>query len=452
MALNAVEQALARKSFAFFCRLVFRELNPGSDFAHNWHLDAITHALDRVHRGHLKRLIITLPPRSLKSLIASVAFPAFVLGHDPTNRLIAASYSQDLATKFHNEFRQIIGSEWYRSIFANARIGPWKDTGQEIILAGNGSRYASSVGGTLTGRGANILIIDDPLKAQDAHSETKRGACNDWLTGTAMSRLDDKMNGVVILVMQRLHVDDPVGHMLERAPEDWLVLNLPAIAPRDMQIATGWKTCHRFIQGTALHPEREITQILARVRRDMGSEVFDAQYLQEPVPPGGSLIQRAWLGTYDMLPDLSGGHILQSWDTASKTAVENDWSVCTTWLVKSGHYYLLDVFRAKLEYPALRAKAVSLAKTYAPWRVLVEDAGIGTGLLADLRREGIDAIACLATTSKADRMRIHSAKFESGRVLLPLKAPWRSELIAELLAFPHGRFDDQVGLDFASAQ
>lgn len=133
MDLNPIELALARKSFAFFCRLVFRELNPGSRFVHNWHLDAITHALERVHRGHVRRLIITLPLCSLKSLITSVAFPAFVLGHDPTNRVIAASYSLDLATKFHNEFRQVIGSEWYQAVFADARIGPWKDSGQEII-------------------------------------------------------------------------------------------------------------------------------------------------------------------------------------------------------------------------------------------------------------------------------------------------------------------------------
>lgn len=311
-------------------------------------------------------------------------------------------------------------------------------------LAGNGSRYAASVGGTLTGRGANILIIDDPLKAQDAHSEAKRRACNDWLTGTAMSRLDDKMNGVVILVMQRLHVDDPVGHMLERTPDDWLVINLPAIAHHDMLMETGWKTRHLFPQGAALHPAREPLETLARVRRDMGSEAFDAQYLQSPVPPGGALIKRAWLSTYDTFPDFDGGHVLQSWDTASKTAVENDWSICTTWLVKSGRYYLLDLFKGKLEYPALRAKAVSLAKAHSPWRVLVEDAGIGTGLLADLRNEGIDAIACLATMSKADRMRINTPKFESGRVLFPQKAPWLSELIAELLAFPYGRFDDQV--------
>ena len=136
--------------------------------------------------------------------------------------------------------------------------------------------------------------------------------------------------------------------------------------------------------------------------------------------------------------------IIQSWDTASKTGLENDWSVCTTWLRQDGRFYLLDLVRAKLDYPGLRTEALRLARKYRPWRILIEDTGIGTGLIADLCSRGQDAIAITPRGNKADRLRIQSAKFEAGRVLLPERAAWLSELVAELLAFPSGRHDDQV--------
>ena len=371
---------------------------------------------------------------------------AHLLGHDPTRRIICASYAQDLATKFHDEFRRVIESDWFHALFPEAALAPLKDTGQELILPKNGSRLATSVGGTLTGRGADILIIDDPLKAQDAYSDVRRGGVNDWLRATAMSRLDDKRNGAVIIIMQRLHVDDPVGHLLERSPDDWDVLDLPAIAPADIEIATGWKTSYLFAEGALLHPAREPAEVLDRLRRDLGSEAFESQYLQRPVPPGGNLIKREWLRQYDALPTPmpETTDVIQSWDTASKTGLENDWSVCTTWMYHDGRFYLLDLVRAKLDYPGLRAEALRLAQKYRPWRILIEDTGVGTGLIADLCSRGQDAIAITPRGNKADRLRIQSAKFEAGRVLLPARASWLSNLMAELLAFPSGRHDDQV--------
>ena len=194
-------------------------------------------------------------------------------------------------------------------------------------------------------------------------------------------------------------------------------------------------------------PTREPADVLERLRRDLGSEAFEAQYLQRPVPPGGNLIKREWLRHYDSVPVPDTTDIIQSWDTASKTGLENDWSVCTTWMRHDGIFYLLDLVRAKLDYPGLRAEALRLAQRYKPWRILIEDTGVGTGLIADLCSSGHDAIAVMPRGSKADRLRVQSAKFEAGRVLLPVRAPWLSELVAELLAFP-ARHDDQV--DFVS--
>lgn len=436
--------ALARLNFAVFVRVMFPILNPGVAYQHNWHVDAIAHPLEKVWLGETKRLIITLPPRYLKSFIASVAFPAFVLGHVPTRRVLCLSYAQDLATKFHNEFRQLIEHPLYQLIFAGARIGPWKDTGQEVILAGNGSRFAGSVGGTLTGRGGDILIFDDPLKAQDADSDVKRTNVNDWMSGTAMSRLDDKANGAIVLVMQRLHVDDPVGYMLERAPEDWEVLDLPAITDTDRVVPIGPKETYHWRAGEALHPAREPIEVLDRIRRDLGTAAFEAQYLQRPSPPEGNILRRSWIRYCESVPDLRGARVIQSWDTASKVSLENDYSVCVTIAELHGEFYVVDVMRAKLTYPALRLRAIELAKRHRPQILVIEEAGVGVGLVQDLKRERLNPIGISPREAKDDRVRFQSPKFESGRVLLPSRAPWTADLVAELLGFPNAAHDDQV--------
>jgi hypothetical protein len=167
-------EALLRNDFRAFVHKVFTTLAPGQDYVRSWHLDALAWQLDRVRRGENRRLIINMPPRSLKSIATSVAFPAFVLGWDPSRRIICVSYSGDLAKKHSNDFRAILESRWYRSIFPTARIGPFKNSETEIELTKRGFRLATSVGGTLTGRGGDLIIIDDPLKPDDAYSDTKR--------------------------------------------------------------------------------------------------------------------------------------------------------------------------------------------------------------------------------------------------------------------------------------
>ncbi len=170
-------RALLRHDFSAFVRKVFATLESGQAYVPNWHLEAIGYQLERVRRGEIKRLIINMPPRSLKSMTASVAFPAFVLGHNPTRRIICVSYSGDLAKKLANDFRAVAEARWYRELFPGTRIGQ-KDSESEIELTARGFRLATSVGGTLTGRGGDLIIIDDPLKPDDACSEIKRNAAN----------------------------------------------------------------------------------------------------------------------------------------------------------------------------------------------------------------------------------------------------------------------------------
>lgn len=433
-----------RTEFKWFIAKCFNTLNPGTEYLDNWHIDAIAWHLEQVQRGRIKRLIINMPPRSAKSISASIAFPAYIHGHDPTKEIIAVSYAQSLATKLHNDYRTILSSPWFMDLFPNTRIDPKKESEQEVRLSQRGVRLATSVGGVLTGRGADIIVIDDPLKADDSHSEAQRAKVNDWYSSALVSRLNQKSSGAIVIVTQRLHVDDLVGHVTE-FDDSWTILNLPAIATTDQRITTGKNQYYFRQSGELLHPARETQAILDELKLNIGSAEFEAQYQQSPIPPGGHMFKREWLKYYPFLPEITDEDIIfQSWDTASKTGLQNDWSVGTTWLYKDGMYYLMDVVREKLNYPNLKARMLAAALQFNPSFILIEDTGVGTGLIADLKTEGLDVIEVSATLTKEARAYIQTPKFESGRVWFPQTARWLSDLEAELLAFPVGRHDDQV--------
>ena len=304
---NAFLNAVLRQDFLAFVRKTFHTLSPGQIFVPSWHTRALAYQLERVRRGEIKRLIINMPPRSLKSITASVAFPAFLLGHDPTRRIICASYSGELAHKLSNDFRAVLGCSWYRTIFPGTRIGPFKDSETEIELTRRGFRLATSVGGTLTGRGGDIIVIDDPLKPIDALSEVKRNGANEWFSNTVVSRLDDKRTGAIVIVMQRVHMDDLTGSLL-RQSEEWTVVSLPAIAENFETIPLTMGEVHHRQPGEVLSPEREPREALEQLRLQLGSDLFSAQYQQAPVPPGGAMIKRHWIQRYSDLPAGSPGH------------------------------------------------------------------------------------------------------------------------------------------------
>jgi predicted phage terminase large subunit-like protein len=442
-------EALLRSDLTAFVHKVFVTLSPGQAYVRNWHIEAIAHKLEQVRRGEIRRLIINMPPRSLKSIMASVAFPAYAFGHDPSRRIICVSYSADLAKKHANDFRAVLESHWYQTIFPTTRIGPYKNSETEIEFTARGFRLATSVGGTLTGRGGDIIIIDDPLKPDDALSETKRSAANLWFTNTLLSRLDDKRTGAIVVVMQRVHMDDLTGFLLSQSDE-WEVLSLPAIAGLDETIPLAGSSVHRRLLGEALSPKREPLHVLEALKRQIGSDAFSAQYQQAPTPPGGAMIKRDWVKRYKELPPQSERFLtVQSWDTASKGGPDNDWSVCTTWIVTlDRRWFLVDVWRRRVDYPALKAAAQMLAKQWKAQRVLVEDAGAGTSLVQELKGKISGIIAVKPEGDKANRLSAASSKFEAGQVFLPeacllKEQTWLPDLEAELFAFPGSRHDDQ---------
>jgi predicted phage terminase large subunit-like protein len=355
------------------------------------------------------------------------------------------SYSQDLATKHSNDCREVMGSSWYRQLFPQTKLSRLKNTETEFTTTRMGHRIATSIEGTLTGRGGDIIILDDPLKPIDALSDSKRERVNNAFFNTIVSRLDDKRTGAIIIVMQRLHEDDLVGRLLREQPDQWTVLSLPAIAEQDQTIPIGEDQYHIRRIGDVLHEGREPRSVLEQIRHQSGSDVFAAQYQQSPVPREGAMIKRTWPRRYAQLPERNASAIvIQSWDPATKDSDTADYSVCTTWVYQDKRYYLVDVFRDRVDYPMLKARAISLARDHEPKFILIEDAGVGTALAKELQEAGLPAIPVKPEGNKRTRMSVQSAKFESGQVFLPTEASWLDQLEMELFSFPGGRFDDQI--------
>src|SRR6201987_129402 len=335
---------------------------------------------------------------------------------------------------------------WYRQIFPT-RLAPHRQAVQEFITTRRAYRLATSTGGVLTGRGADIILIDDPLKPEEALSDAQRKAANEWYDHTLYSRLNDKRHGAILIIMQRLHEDDLIGHVL--AQEGWEVLSFPAIAEADElhRIETIWGAqCFRRRHGEALHPDREPLETLDRIRRTIGEYNFAGQYQQSPAPLGGGLVKVKWFKRYreNERPDRFD-RIVQSWDTANKATELSDFSVCTTWGVKGKDLFLLDVFRRRLEYPALKRAVRDRQSLFNATVVLIEDKASGTQLIQELITEGCYAVTrYLPTSDKTMRLNAQTAIIENGFVHIPQSAPWLAEYLHELTVFPRGKHDDQA--------
>jgi predicted phage terminase large subunit-like protein len=440
-------EMILRQDFAGFIERSFYEINPGKKLMMSRYIDLIASRLEACRQGKIRRLVICVPPRYLKSHCVTVAFVAWLLGHNPATQIICASYAQPLASKHALECRTLMLSPLYRKLF-RTRLSPDKQAIDDFMTTHHGFRMATSVGGVLTGRGADYIVIDDPLKPEEALSETQRTNVNRWYDNTLLSRLNDKTHGCIIIVMQRLHQDDLVGHVLEQGV--WEVLSLPAIAEQDEEYLIesplgSYRYCRPV--GEALHPERESLSALTVMRQTIGTYDFAAQYQQNPEPLGGAMVKKEWLRYYvqEECP-ARFERIVQSWDTANKAGELNDYSVCTTWGEKNKHFYLLNVFRRRMEYPDLKRAVKEQARIHNANTVVIEDKASGTQLIQELINEGIPGITRYEPPACDKIMRFHGQTdaFENGLVLLPNDAHWLAEYVHEITTFPGSKHDDQV--------
>ena len=402
------------------------------------------HALEEVRTGSTRRLVITIPPRHLKSIATAVAYPAYLLGHDPGCKILVASYSLDLARKHSDDFRTILESDWYCRLFPQTRITPRGTRGEEIRTTSGGVRKAVSTGGAVTGFGADYVIVDDLLKAQDAASDTERERAKTYLDGSLLTRLNNPERGRIIAIQQRLHEDDPAGYLLSKGV--YRHLNLPAIAEEDEAIATGPGTLHQREKGSALFPQRFDLGVLERLRREMGTAAFTMQFQQNPISPEGSQLRWEWFGTYDECPDRAWFQLVViSWDAGMSADPKSDYSVATIWGFRENRWYLLSVFRDRLDYPELKRAVMHLGEDWKADIVLIEKAATGIPLLQECHpRMRSRFRAVIPCEDKEVRFNAACAPIEAGRVLLPREAPWLADFRREMMGFPRTKHDDQA--------
>lgn len=442
---EATVDALSRNFLLPFLYRVFRTLHPaGPSFELNWHIEAMCHLLERVDRSEIMRLIMEVPPRHLKSITTSVAFTAWILGRNPAIKIIVASYGGELAERHARDLRTVLNSEWYKALFPETRVRT--DTANEIVTTAGGGRRAVSLGGAVTGLGADIIIIDDLMKAADATSEAITRQVHDFYTHTLLSRLDDQRNGRIIVIQQRLAEYDLVGFLREAG--EYQICSFPAIAQQDEVFALGRGRTHHRQRGDILFPTRQPRELLDQIRRELGNAAFSAQYLQNPAAPEGNRIRMEWFGTYEQLPARNRfTSLILSVDAGATELPTSDFTVCTVWGYYEEDWYLADVIRERFAYPNLRQRIKGLIEHWKADRVLIEKASNGHALFDDLfYTDGYRGkiVRIIAKIDKTIRAEAATAELETGKFLLPKTAPWLDDFAHECRHFPAGRHDDQV--------
>ncbi len=404
------------------------------------HLASLAEALEAIERGELKRLIVIIPPRHGKSEKVSLRFPCWYLGKHSKDYIVQAGYAESIALAHSRQARDIFISQEVTKLFPSVHHRPERP-GQEIVLPERqaahewgtkqgGSYYAVGIGGGLTGRGFNIGIIDDPVKdEEEAASAIIREKVWEWYQKVFRTRAEP--DAAIIVVMTRWHQDDLVGRLLKLARED--------------PTADQWKVLHfRAIEdGKALWPARYPMPALEKIRSSIGGRAFTALYQGEPTVAEGQIIKREWWKYYRERPSFL--RVIHSWDTAFKEKAQNDYSVCTVWGEAQTGYYLLGVWRAKVEFPELKRVAIALYERDLPNVVIVEDKASGQSLVQELQRNTrIPVLPVKVDRDKVARAYAATPMIEAGKVFLPENAPWLFDYIEELSAFPNGEYDDQV--------
>ncbi len=436
---------LHRQHFKYFLRMAFAEFHPNeAPLQLSWYVLSMVHALQQTIDGVCPRLAINIPPRHGKSITVAVAFTAWLLGQDPTQKILVATYNEDLARLHDRMVKQLMTSPAYRAAFPNTVVDRKNTRQLEIYTTAGGFRMAVTTGGSATGFGGDFIILDDCMKAQDAGSESERIRVREWYRGTIGTRLNDKSKGVIISIQQRLHEDNLTSFILAAGAAH---LNLPSIATKHESIGIGNGKVHEREPGDILNPEREDRDTLDRLRREYGPRMFDTQYQQDPTPAEGIVVQLHWFPRYEEAPEReSFRKIVQSWDTAWSDEPDAAFSVCTTWGYHENRWYLLHVLRERIAFHDLRGRIIHMHKRWKPDEVIIEDAASGKALWPEFRAVGPirPLMWNVPSEGKLERLIAQTGWMEAGRVVLPQEAPWLEDYLHELKAAPNCRYWDQV--------
>ena len=425
---------LASADFLLFVELAFAHLYPGQVLATNWHLKVLAELARQIACGELRKLMVALPPRSLKSFIFSVCLPAYLLGKNPGLRILCASYGMDLARQHSADCRKIMMSEWYQSTFPQTKLSGSKSTEILFETTANGYRRAVSAEGSVTGFGGDVIIADDLVSANDAHNVKVHQDRTDWFFRSLLTRLNKPNEGIVVVIGQRLHIADPMGAIAEAMRME--AVAIPAIAQEDRTYDLGGGRSYRFRAGEVLHPELLDAEELASRRRSMGAADFSAQYLQDPLPDGGGALDFSMHRRFEHAP--SNLMIFHSWDTA-RTAGGGDFTVGVKFGYADENYFILDMYTAQLDFSQVVRFIHHKMRVDRPaWTIIEAADGSGDAVHRTLVNDyGVRNISPYGPKkSKEDRFYEIVPMIEGGNVYIPNSASWLKEYRNQFMSFP----------------
>jgi len=417
----------AQDDFMTFVKHVYEGFIEGS------HHKQVAKKFEKLSTTRGSRIIVNMPPRHTKSEFASYLLPAWLIGKNPKLKIIQTTHTAELAVRFGRKVRNQIASPDFNSVFPQVGLRSDSSSAKRFHTMQGGTYSAVGAGGAITGRGAHLLIIDDPIKGrEDAESETQRRNLVEWYKSVAYTRLQP--GGKIIIIQTRWHQDDLAGHILNESAEDWKVLDLPAVDSKNQ----------------ALWPEAYSKEDLDKIKATVGQRVWQALYQQQPSNDEGSIIKREWWNIYEgeKIPSLS--YVLQSYDTAFSTKSSADFSACTTWGVFNARdennvpyaaAILLDAWKERLEYPDLRKRAQESFEEWKPDQVLIEQRASGQSLIQDMRRSGVPVVTFNPDRDKVSRTHAIAPMFEGGLVFT-LDEDWTKSVLDESGSFPYGKHDD----------
>jgi predicted phage terminase large subunit-like protein len=445
-------------------------LEPGTGYLHNWHLDVLSEYLEAVFAGQIKRLLINVPPRTGKSLWCGILWPAWCWTRRPEMRFMFTSYSTDLSIEHSVKRRLVIESPWYQEHWGKlVQLSDDQNAKSWFTNTRQGQMLATSMSGTATGKGADILVVDDAHNAKQAESEVERATTVQDFRLTFSTRLNDKKTGAIAIIAQRLHVADLYGYALEwgydhlflpaeATKKSTLVLPSGRVTERDNIVRTpSGKEIVRE-PGSLLWPDREGPAEIESARKSLGSN-YSGQYQQQPSPEGGTKFQRSWfryfdeLGLYWILHRPSGDEkfersrctIFQTCDLALTTKEKNDYSVIATWaFTPSNDLLLLHINRFRKESPEVKTELEQAVALWRPQFQAIEKAHYGMAVCQEFQRRGWPLRELIADKEKVVRSATVQIQMENGKVFFRQDAAWLIDFEAELLLFPNGVHDDQV--------
>jgi predicted phage terminase large subunit-like protein len=431
-------QKLAREKFLKFVEAVWPSFIGGRHHAR------MADAFERVARGECKRLIINMPPRHTKSEFASYLLPAWFLGKYPHKKIIQCSHTAELAVGFGRKVRNLVDTDAYREIFPDLALQSDSKAAGRWNTSKGGDYFAIGVGGAVTGKGADVLIIDDPHSEQEAAlAETNPDIYDktyEWYTSGPRQRLQP--GGSIVVVMTRWSKRDLTGEVIKaaaaRGGDDWEVIEFPAILP----------------SGNPLWPEFWSMKELEALRTELPNSKWQAQYQQNPISESAAIVKREWWREWESDSPPQCEFILQTWDTAFEKTQRADYSACTTWGVfyqpdengtEQANIILLNAFRDRMEFPELKKCAIEEYREWEPDSIIVEKKASGAPLIYEMRAMGIPVQEFTPTrgNDKISRLNAVSDLFASGRVWAPATR-WAEEVIDEVAEFPAGSHDDYV--------